>query len=341
MIALDTWSIAARPLEWWRSEPLVSDMGSMVLPRAWCRQAWRTSATFGMTRSQAPIRGNTLFGQRAAADPLVGRGPACEARAMSGHHTSRVSSLADATQSPYWLDDDRDPRRCRRWRAPRRPTWWSSAGGYLGLWTALLAKERDPGRDVLLLEAATCGHAASGRNGGFCEASLTHGFGNGLARWPEELDQVLRLGHDNLRRDPAHHRGPRHRLRLGQGRLPRRRDAAAPGRVAPRRAPRDGQARARPGLARTATRSASGWTRRRSSRRARPRAAIVEPARLAWGLRAACLSLGVRIHEHSPVTGLGEHRAGVEVATRDGRVTARDARPGHQRLPAPAASAAA
>ena len=25
----------------------------------------------------------------------------------------------------------------------------------------------------------TCGHAASGRNGGFCEASLTHGFGNG------------------------------------------------------------------------------------------------------------------------------------------------------------------
>ena len=71
-------------------------------------------------------------------------------------------------------------------------------GGYLGLWTALLAKERDPDRDVVLLEGATCGHAASGRNGGFCEASLTHGFGNGRARWPDELDELIALGHDNL-----------------------------------------------------------------------------------------------------------------------------------------------
>ena len=71
-------------------------------------------------------------------------------------------------------------------------------GGYLGLWTALLAKQRDAERDVLLLEAATCGHAASGRNGGFCEASLTHGFGNGLSRWPDELDVLTTMGRENL-----------------------------------------------------------------------------------------------------------------------------------------------
>jgi hypothetical protein len=47
--------------------------------------------------------------------------------------------------------------------------------GYLGLWTAILAKERDPGRSVIVLEAQRVGWAASGRNGGFCEASLTHG----------------------------------------------------------------------------------------------------------------------------------------------------------------------
>ena len=32
-----------------------------------------------------------------------------------------------------------------------------------------------------------CGWAASGRNGGFCAASLTHGLGNGVDRWPDEL----------------------------------------------------------------------------------------------------------------------------------------------------------
>ena len=117
---------------------------------------------------------------------------------MSAQETSRVSSLADVTLTPYWLDDPQRP-------APLPPLEGSAeadlavvGGGYLGLWTALLAKERDPGRDVVLLEGVTCGHAASGRNGGFCEASLTHGFGNGRARWPEELDATLALGHDNL-----------------------------------------------------------------------------------------------------------------------------------------------
>src|SRR4029079_124080 len=71
-------------------------------------------------------------------------------------------------------------------------------GGYFGLWTALLAKEGDPERAVLLLEGETCGHAASGRNGGFCEASLTHGFGNGLSRWPSELAQMLAMGPEEL-----------------------------------------------------------------------------------------------------------------------------------------------
>ncbi len=71
-------------------------------------------------------------------------------------------------------------------------------GGYTGLWTALLARERDPSASVLLLEAGECGGQASGRNGGFASASLTHGFGNGLERWPEELALLDRLGAENL-----------------------------------------------------------------------------------------------------------------------------------------------
>jgi glycine/D-amino acid oxidase-like deaminating enzyme len=71
-------------------------------------------------------------------------------------------------------------------------------GGYAGLWTAVRAKQRDPGRRVLLLEAHQLGWAASGRNGGFCEASITHGEENGRSRWPDEHDELVRLGDENL-----------------------------------------------------------------------------------------------------------------------------------------------
>ncbi len=40
-------------------------------------------------------------------------------------------------------------------------------GGYLGLWTAIMLKERDPGIDVVVIERDVCGGGASGRNGGF------------------------------------------------------------------------------------------------------------------------------------------------------------------------------
>jgi len=49
-----------------------------------------------------------------------------------------------------------------------------------------------------VLEAERLGWAATGRNGGFCAASLTHGVGNGLARWPGEMPLLQRLGPANL-----------------------------------------------------------------------------------------------------------------------------------------------
>ena len=71
-------------------------------------------------------------------------------------------------------------------------------GGYCGLWTAVIAKQRDPRRRVVLIEAEEVGWAASGRNGGFCAASITHGEENGRTRWPDEYDELERLGIANL-----------------------------------------------------------------------------------------------------------------------------------------------
>ena len=106
-------------------------------------------------------------------------------------------SLRDTALSVYWLDDVERPA-----HPPLRGTVHADlaivGGGYTGLWTAIRAKERDPERTVVLLEASRVAWAASGRNGGFCEASITHGHENGVNRWPEEIDRLEELGRRNL-----------------------------------------------------------------------------------------------------------------------------------------------
>jgi glycine/D-amino acid oxidase-like deaminating enzyme len=71
-------------------------------------------------------------------------------------------------------------------------------GGLTGLWTAIALTDTDPGLRVAVLEAETVAFGASGRNGGFCEASLTHGLANGIRHFPDEIDRLEREGIDNL-----------------------------------------------------------------------------------------------------------------------------------------------
>jgi glycine/D-amino acid oxidase-like deaminating enzyme len=46
--------------------------------------------------------------------------------------------------------------------------------------------------------------------------------------------------------------------------------------------------------------------------------ALLDPARLAWGLRRVALDLGVRLHEHTPVAGVRRSGAGVALQTASG-----------------------
>jgi glycine/D-amino acid oxidase-like deaminating enzyme len=71
--------------------------------------------------------------------------------------------------------------------------------GFTGLWTALALTDTDPSLSVVVLEAETVAFGASGRNGGFCEASLTHGLANGIRHFPDELERLESEGLDNLR----------------------------------------------------------------------------------------------------------------------------------------------
>jgi glycine/D-amino acid oxidase-like deaminating enzyme len=89
---------------------------------------------------------------------------------------------------------------------PRRPAIAGAANadvaivgaGFTGLWTALALTDTDPSLRVVVLEGETVGFGASGRNGGFCQASLTHGLDNGLRHFPDEIDVLEREGIANL-----------------------------------------------------------------------------------------------------------------------------------------------
>jgi glycine/D-amino acid oxidase-like deaminating enzyme len=242
---------------------------------------------------------------------------------VSGH--SHADSLADARPQPFWLDDPSRPAPLDPLSRNLKCDLAIVGGGFSGLWTALLAKERDPDRSVILLEGERIGWAASGRNGGFCEYSLTHGLPNGIARFPDELRTLVRLGTENLEAmgvaiakygiDCAWERTGELNVATMEWQVTDLREhveiAAQYG---------EEQEYLDTDAVRTEVNSptylAGIWDRRGC--------AMLNPAKLAWGLRDACLSLGVQIFEGTRVAGLGSELAGPVLRTSDGRTVSAD-----------------
>lgn len=108
-------------------------------------------------------------------------------------------SLSDSAFGSMWLAELGAARpQYPALAGPLRCDLLVVGGGYTGLWTALHAAQQDPSASIVLIEADRIGWAASGRNGGFVDASLTHGTENGRSRWPDELAELEALGLENL-----------------------------------------------------------------------------------------------------------------------------------------------
>ncbi|MGW4942396.1 NAD(P)/FAD-dependent oxidoreductase [Actinoplanes sp. NPDC004185] len=232
-------------------------------------------------------------------------------------------ALADAVPEPYWLGQAGAPPAADPLDGIGTADLAVVGAGYSGLWTALLAKERDPGRDVVVIEAGTAGWAASGRNGGFCAASLTHGFDNGLSRFPDEMDALERLGRANL--DGIEQTVQRYGIECDFARTGELNVATADWQVR-ELAAYHAEATARgldvTLLDRDQVRAEVDSPTYLGGVWDRTGCAMVDPARLVWGLRRACLQLGVRIHEYSPVERISTTRTGLSLHTWRGRLDA-------------------
>ncbi len=180
--------------------------------------------------------------------------------------------------------------------------------GYTGLWTAYYLKRARPSLRIVVLEAERAGFGASGRNGGWLSGFFSgppRTYGRGYADLQramfQTVEEVAAVVEEHAI-DADLVRGGTLTVALDRAQLARLREAVAAARAN--------------GLHEQDLRELSGEELRSRVRVAdalgasfSPHVARIHPVKLLLGLAAAVESLGVEIHEHTPVTEIGPERA--------------------------------
>jgi glycine/D-amino acid oxidase-like deaminating enzyme len=176
-------------------------------------------------------------------------------------------------------------------------------GGYLGLWTAWHLLERARGARVVVLEADRCGFGPSGRNGGFVnglwdkvgKVAVQDGVEAAVALAGAAERSVRAIGAwcEDQEVDAWYTPAPHLLVSAAPAQ-----DGAWAQEVAAARRLGGGDELVELDAAGIAARCRSPLMRGGAMLRT---AATVQPARLAFGLRARLLGRGVRIHEHARV----------------------------------------
>lgn len=226
------------------------------------------------------------------------------------------AALDDAVPAVLWTDVADAPSDPEPLRAGASADLVVVGSGYTGLWAALRAKVEHPSLDVLVVDRGGVATQASTRNGGFLSASLTHGLPNALDRFPRQVAQTLEAGRRNyagLLDDLAQHRIDARLEQTGQLTA-----ATAPWQMEEllvvaelhRRHGDPVQILDREQLrAEVDSPTYTGGIAQLEGE------ALVDPARLAWGLADAARSLGVRLHGGTTLTGIDRRGAGLELQT--------------------------
>ncbi|MFJ6417963.1 NAD(P)/FAD-dependent oxidoreductase [Paeniglutamicibacter sp. NPDC091659] len=230
------------------------------------------------------------------------------------------AALAGTDHSPYWLQHPDRPAALPALEGSIDTDLLVVGGGYSGLWTALLAKEADPQREVVLIESETIGWAASGRNGGFCEASLVHGESNGETHLPKENARLTELGIENLAGIAETIR--KYGIDCDFWETGVLNVATEKHQVAWLKEESEANAGV-PFLDADEVKTHINSPLFEGGIWDKESAVLVHPAKLAWGLRRVCLELGVKIFEHTKGEALSATDDAVTVRTGAGTVNAK------------------
>ena len=231
--------------------------------------------------------------------------------------------VEDAKPAVYWSDRTFAPDVGEPLTGTHDADLVIVGGGFTGLWAALQAIEEQPGRSIHIVEAERIGHGASSRNGGFCEASLTHGLLNGLSHWPNEIAALNRMGDENLAGLLAD--VERHGIdaavevtgTMNVATEPWQVDDIADYAETLREHGEEAEL-----LDTTATRAELDSPTYLAGVVEQHGCAIIDPAKLVWGLRATVEKLGVVVHENSRVTSIDATGSSLTVRTPRGSIKA-------------------
>lgn len=234
----------------------------------------------------------------------------------------RHDSLDNVLPHPFWQDTLAPPPPAPPLEGTRSFDLAVVGGGFTGLWTALLARQRWPGASIAIIEARRCGGEASGRNGGFCAPSISHGVSNALKRWPEEAQQLIRLGRQNL--DELAADLQRFGMQVEFEREGKLNVASQPWQIDGLRAMQRNYAR----FGIECQWLEGGDLAQRLDSPAysaglfEPNYALLNPAKMAAELRRVCLEQGIELFENSPVQTLHSDSDRMRLPTAGGEVIA-------------------
>ena len=197
-------------------------------------------------------------------------------------------------------------------------------GGFCGLWAAIQAKELEPARDVVLIEAKSVANGASGRPAAIMSTSVMHGIDNTERIFPDDVAELERLGQENMDSfretieryaiDCDIEWGGEMKVSIGDEGL----QTVEEDYQLYLKYGHDAVKLDRAGVQeeiRSPIFHAAAWSRQRSG--------TVHPGKLVRGLKRVALELGVRMFENTPHLGNRKTGSGIVVQTPRGTITAR------------------
>jgi len=241
-----------------------------------------------------------------------------------------MPSILDAKQAllktkffPYWLDNEAAPEAHASLTEDIDCDLLIVGAGFTGLWAALHAKETNPERDVVIIEAQCIAIGASGRPAAILSASVMHGLANASRLFPDEMEELERLGKENMdgfkatiekyKIDCDIEWGGELTVAIGDEGLP---DIESEYKLY-KKYGHDAHLLDKKAIQNEINSPlfhGGLWSKKRSG--------TVHPAKLAWGLKQAALDLGVRIYEYTPLVNSTHLKPGVLVKTPKGSVKA-------------------